>query len=126
MKKFAIWFIVLAVCETIAIFVGQSLSSDAAAVLAGGFIGLVGALVAALVTSMVIEDRRYRELQRLSRQSRRRPEGLPWRQDVLEGEWRELSSTPSTPSTPFTNAIGNTNARMLPKPEAERALVVKR
>lgn len=117
MKKVMIWIIVLAVCETIAVFVGQSMSSDAAAVIGGAFIGLVGAAVAAAITSMVIEGRRYSELERMSRRPRQRPEGLPRRADVvLEGEWRELG-----PSGPSTNAA-HANARIPGARSAERAI----
>lgn len=118
MKTVFVWAVILIPAVIIAMYIGQSLDSDTAALAMGAIIGLMFAALAALITWLVRDERDMRQRRNAQRRERE------W---VLEGEWREAGGAGPSTNSGSTNSgqgDGPTGTRMLP--EGERALVVRR
>lgn len=93
----AVWSIILIPSVILAIYIGQSVSSDVAALATGAIIGIMGAALAALIIALVRDERHTRQ-----REEARRPHPTPQPPPptYIEGEWREWHPTPPSPQAP--------------------------
>lgn len=112
MKTIGVWTVVLTSAVIVAVYVGERITSDAAAVIVGAGLGLAGA-VAATVIWMTAEDVRRRQGDR--RRAREARRGL----GIVEGEWwYDLPAAPAAdrrrdeiagrPEVPAVEAPGRT------------------
>lgn len=100
----------------LAVLIGNSLTSDAAAVVAGGLVGIVAAGVFALVVFIIREERAMRTRQSRERRENYRPqrprpaEPPAASPRVIDTEWREIND-PQLPGAPAeTTAIVRVSA----------------
>lgn len=104
------WLLLLIPLVIIALAIGQSMTSDAAAVAVGAILGLLGIAAGAAVTAMVAEVRRYNAVQD-SIDRRARVDADPPPPAIIEARWRPLDAGPApevTPPPPPLPARGDT------------------
>lgn len=102
MKSLAVWSLILIPSVILAVYIGQSMDSDTAALATGAIIGIMGAALAALITALVRDERHTRQIAEA-----RRPHPSPQAPDptYIDATWRELPSTPhAPPPTPQVEA----------------------
>lgn len=112
-RTLIIWSSILIPSVILAVYIGQSLTSDTAALAMGSIIGLFAAALAALITAIVRDERRRRDRNEAMRPARRAPSPEP-AEGWIEGEYRELHPSPQIPA---------------PRPQLEapsRALTIRR
>lgn len=98
----AIWLLILIPSVIVAMYIGQSMDSDTAALAMGAIIGIMGAALAALIIALVRDERHTRQ-----REEARRPHPTPQPPPptYIEGEWREWHpTTHAPPPTPQLEA----------------------
>lgn len=90
----AIWLLILIPSVIVAMYIGQSMDSDTAALAMGAIIGIMGASAAAGVTFLVRDERHRRQ-----REEAMRPRPTPHTPPptYIEGQWREWQPTPHAP-----------------------------
>lgn len=112
-RTLIIWSSILIPSVILAVYIGQSLTSDTAALAMGSIIGLMGAALAALITAIVRDDRARRDRDQAMRPTRRVPSPEPV-EGWIDAEYRELPPRPQAPaSRPHQPAIEAPNDRAL-------------
>lgn len=122
----AVWSIILIPSVILAMYIGQSVSSDVAALATGAIIGLMGAALAALITFLVRDERHTRQ-----REEARRPHPTPHTPPptYIEGEWREWHPTTPAPTRLSSEPASLRPQAPGPRPQLEaptRAITIRR
>lgn len=81
--------IILTPVVILAFYVGQRMTSDAAAIAVGAGLGIAAAALFALITAIIRDEQRQRARREASR-PRRQPEHGPAKPTIITGQWRDL------------------------------------
>lgn len=93
----AIWLLILIPSVILAMYIGQSMDSDTAALALGAIIGIMGAACAAGIT-FLIRDERHRRQREEARRPATRPAPQPPAPTYIDGQWREWHPSPQPPA----------------------------
>ena len=114
----AIWLLILIPSVILAMYIGQSMDSDTAALALGAIIGIMGASAAAGVT-FLIRDERHRRQREEARRPAPRPTPEAPAPTYIDATWREL---PPTPPAPAPRVIASRSGEAISPPAPTRAL----
>ena len=114
----AVWSFILIPLIIIAIYIGETLTSDTAALALGGILGIMGAAAAAGII-FLIRDERHRRQREEARRPAPRPTPEAPAPTYIDATWREL---PPTPPAPAPRVIASRSGEAISPPAPTRAL----